>query len=101
MTSCMNARTQGKRSRNGAREIVHELRNYMSVLLLNLENVEADSGHISCDSPTVENTIAKMNCLLEELARLLGERHQRKNPAASKTRAIVSAFRTRSLTGVG
>jgi len=49
------------------REIIHDLKNYMSVLLLNLGNGETR------ESRTIEDTISKMNCLLEELAQLYSE----------------------------
>lgn len=62
----------------GASQLVHDLKNCMSVLLLNLGNVEAD--------PAIENTIQKMNCLLEELATLISEEDHLKKTGASRTR---------------
>jgi hypothetical protein len=62
----------------GASQVVHDLKNCMSVLLLNLGNVEAE--------PAIENTIQKMNCLLEELAKLISEEDHLKQTGASRTR---------------
>lgn len=45
-------------------QLVHDLKNCLSVLLMNLGTGEAR------DSRTIEETIFKMNCLLEELAQL-------------------------------
>jgi hypothetical protein len=49
--------------------LLHELRNCMSVLLLNVENLEA--GYAGPDLKTIETTIQKMKSLTEELAELL------------------------------
>lgn len=71
------------------REIVHDLKNCMSVVLLNVGDLKADPGHMSRDTRAVEsleNMTQQMNCLLEELAKLLGEQGYPKKTSALRTR---------------
>lgn len=69
-------------------KIVHDLKNCMSIVVLNVGIIEAHPGHIACESRTIENlenTIHKMNCLLEDLAKFVDEGKQ-KRTAASRAR---------------
>jgi hypothetical protein len=60
-------------------EIVHELKNCMSIILLNFGYLGADSDHMRRKKPDVEpleSIVRKMNYLVEELAeRLETRRH--------------------------
>jgi hypothetical protein len=56
--------------------VVHDLKNCMSIVLLNAGNLEADADDMGRDRHTIETLetmIHKMNCLVEELAQLIGE----------------------------
>lgn len=73
------------RSRHGAREIIHEIKNCMGVMLLTVGSLEAEPGHVahaSCTIETLEKMIHKMDCLLEELAKFSEQGHPKKTGAS-------------------
>jgi hypothetical protein len=58
-------------------EIVHDLKNCMTIVLLNFGNLELDCddmGRKKSSIETLANIIKQMNRLVEELAELLGGR---------------------------
>jgi hypothetical protein len=66
-------------SRRLPSNVVHDLKNCMSILLLNVGNLKADADCMGGDKhllETLQTMIHKMNCLVEELAQLLGEQDQ-------------------------
>lgn len=67
----LHKKTRLSRRLHASRKIVHDVKNCMSVLLLNLGNFEADPDHIPLDLHTMGHTIRKMNCLPEELVKSL------------------------------
>jgi hypothetical protein len=65
------------RERHRPDEIVHDLKNCMSIILLSFGYFGADSDHMRRKKPDIEpleSIVRKMNCLVEELAEILETR---------------------------
>jgi hypothetical protein len=65
--------------------IIHDLRNYISALLLGIETFETCPGHVTPCTVTVEtlqNLGYKMSCLLEKLEQRVGEQDDPKETGA-------------------
>jgi hypothetical protein len=78
--------TQLRTTRHTAREIVHDLRNCMGVILLTVGSLEADPNKAR-DSriiETLEKMIHKMDSRVEELAKLVSEQRHPKKTVASR-----------------
>jgi hypothetical protein len=80
--------TQLRTTGHTAREIVHDLRNCMGVVLLTVGSLEADPNRArdSRTIKTLEKMIHKMNSRIEELAKLASEQGHPKKTDASRTR---------------
>jgi hypothetical protein len=71
------------------REIIHDIKNCMGVVLLTIERLELDTGNMSADTrakETLEKIFHKMNGLIEQLTKLLGKQTPPKKRSASRTR---------------
>lgn len=80
--------TQLRRSR--PREIVHEVKNCMGVVLLTVGSLQADPNKArdSRTIETLEKMIHKINSRVEELAKLVSEQGRPKKTGLSRTRVI-------------
>jgi hypothetical protein len=77
LTQALTDRAHAARRHYAPGEIVHALKNCISIMLLNCENLDADLDHRPGDKRSIEtlhNIVQEMNRLVEELAELLGER---------------------------
>jgi hypothetical protein len=79
---------QRKTTGHAAREIVHDLRNCMGVMLLTVGSLEADPNNArdSRTIETLEKMIHKMDSRIDELAKLASEQGHPKKTGASRTR---------------
>jgi hypothetical protein len=80
--------TQFRTTGRTVREIVHDLRNCMGVVLLTVGSLEADPNKArdSRTIETLEKMIHNMNSRIEELAKLASEQGHPKKTDASRPR---------------
>lgn len=91
LTQPANGAAQVTRPTHTPIEIVHELRNCMSIVLLSIGNLDADLAHMVRDKRSIESLekiIYKMNRLVEDLIVLFGE--DKKKTGARRRRAYRS-----------
>jgi cob(I)alamin adenosyltransferase len=79
-----------RRSGHIHREIVHDLKNCMGVVLLTVGSLQADPNKArdSRTIETLEKMIHKINSRVEELAKLVSEQGRPKKTGLSRTRVI-------------
>lgn len=85
LTQSFTDAAEVSRSRHSAREIIHEIKNCMGVMLLTVGSLEAEPGHVAHASgatETLEEMIRKMDSLLEELAKFSEQGHPKKTGAS-------------------
>lgn len=72
-------------SRYEVRQIIHDIKNCMGVMLLTVGSLEAEPGYMAGAARTIEaleKTIHKMDCLLEALVKLSEQGHPKKTSAS-------------------